>query len=372
MNTAQTEPVVSKLLVVGDQASKRRDFLGWLAAAGYSCVEAQNCAEAWDQLLTQEFALVLLDLRTAGGSDWQLLESIKDRMSDTAVVMLAEASEAERPFAALLRGAYAYLVKPIDREELLFHIDRALEWRQLRIGGRSQALELEQRVSEQTRRVRGDFEETIHRLMATLCQREGETSAHLRRMGLLSEALALAAGWTAVDAEQLRFAAPLHDLGKVTIPDAILSKRGRLDDDEFKIVKQHTVLGSRLLAGSQCAVLRLAEQIALAHHEKWDGNGYPLGSRGNEIPLAARIVAIVDVYDALTHDRAYRPAFSEPHALSIMLDGSGRHFDPELLELFLAELPRMRRIAEEHADGRHELSAEASPPANFAKSPAAE
>ena len=138
----------------------------------------------------------------------------------------------------------------------------------------------------------------------------------------------------------------MHDIGKIAIPDAILCKPGKLTPDEFAIMQTHAQRGAELIAGSRSPVLQMAEQIALSHHERWDGNGYPSGQKGTEIPEAARIVAIVDVYDALSHDRVYRAALPEAEVLPILQAGRGTHFDPELLDAFMSVLPEMRTIAE--------------------------
>lgn len=203
---------------------------------------------------------------------------------------------------------------------------------------------------EHMRMIRRAHEETIHRLLAASSFRDHETGAHLCRTGLFSEVLAREAGWDPVRAEQLRMAAPMHDVGKIGIPDAILRKPGKLTAEEFEIMKTHARLGAEMLAGSESAVVQLAQQIALSHHERWDGKGYPHGLAGPAIPESARIVAIVDVYDGLSHDRVYRPAFSQPEILSMLLEGSGTHFDPHLLECFLSVLPEVRGISEAHPD----------------------
>jgi putative two-component system response regulator len=182
-----------------------------------------------------------------------------------------------------------------------------------------------------------------------LC-RDEETGAHIRRTGLSSELLAAAAGWDAERIEQLRLAAPMHDVGKIGIPDAILRKRGQLDEDELNLMRAHTVMGANMLAGSDSPVFWMARDIAMYHHEWWDGTGYPSGLAGEEIPEAARIVAIVDVYDALTHDRAYRDELPEKEVLRMMQEGRGTHFDPRLLDIFMSLLPEMRAIAQSAPD----------------------
>ncbi len=204
---------------------------------------------------------------------------------------------------------------------------------------------------EHARMIRLAHEETIHRLLAVSAFRDCESGSHMLRTGLISELLARAAGWDSSRAEQLRIAAPMHDVGKIGIPDAILRKSGKLTDEEFEIMKTHSVLGAGMLGGSESEVIQLAQKIALSHHERWDGRGYPHGLAGPAIPESARIVAIVDVYDDLSHDRAGRPAFSESEVLSMMLEGAGTQFDPQLLECFVSVLPEIRRISALHPDG---------------------
>jgi len=206
--------------------------------------------------------------------------------------------------------------------------------------------ELEDMVQEQLSAIHGAREETIYRWERASLGRDEETGAHIRRTGLYSELLAATAGWDAERVNQLRLAAPMHDVGKIGIPDAILRKPGKLTSDEIRIVQDHTVLGAKVLAGSASPVLRMAQAIAMCHHERWDGTGYPEGLKGDQIPESARIVAIVDVYDALTHDRVYRERLPEAEVLELMRAGRGTQFDPRLLDIFMSLLPEMRAIAE--------------------------
>ena len=209
---------------------------------------------------------------------------------------------------------------------------------------------LETKVHAQTADIRRAEEEVIHRLVSASQWRDEETGMHIRRTGLLSEMLAKVAGWSAAEIEMIRQAAPMHDVGKIGIPDAILQKPGRLTPSEFDVMKTHTLIGAEMLAGSKVPMLQMAREIALNHHERWDGHGYPNGFAGQQIPESARIVAIVDVYDALTHDRVYRRAMSEEKALTIMQAGAGTQFDPLLLTFFFLHLSEMRRIGEEYPD----------------------
>ena len=209
---------------------------------------------------------------------------------------------------------------------------------------------LQQKVHEQTVDIRRANEEIIDRLVSAAQWSDEETGMHIRRTGLLSEVLARASGWFGDDVESLRQAAPMHDIGKIGIPDAILQKPGKLTPDEFAVMKTHTRIGADILSGSKSPMLQMAREIALNHHERWDGKGYPRGLAGKAIPESARIVAIVDVYDALSHDRVYRPAMPEAEVLTIMQQGAGTHFDPLLMTFFFLHFSDIRRIALEHPD----------------------
>ncbi|MFZ1934205.1 MAG: CHASE domain-containing protein [Thermoguttaceae bacterium] len=209
---------------------------------------------------------------------------------------------------------------------------------------------LAQKVLEQTVDIRRANEEVIDRLVSAAQWSDEETGMHIRRTGLLCEVLARAAGWFGDDVEALRQAAPMHDIGKIGIPDAILQKPGKLTAEEFAVMKTHTRIGADILAGSKSPMLQMAREIALNHHERWDGKGYPRGLAGKAIPESARIVAIVDVYDALSHDRVYRPALPEAEVLTIMQQGAGSHFDPVLMTFFFLHFSDIRRIAQEHPD----------------------
>ena len=224
---------------------------------------------------------------------------------------------------------------------------------------------LRQAVEMKAKAIRIAHEETIYRLVAASMCRDEETGMHVERTGLLSEALALAAGWSESEAEILRLAAPMHDVGKIGIPDAILQKPGKLTSEEFDAMKTHARIGAGMLEGSQSEILAMARDIALCHHERWDGTGYPRGLSGMEIPDAARIVSIVDVFDAMSHDRIYRPALPEQEVSRIMMQGAGKHFDPVLLSVFLAHYETMQNIIHEYPDESEEVkgpSASSLPP----------
>jgi response regulator RpfG family c-di-GMP phosphodiesterase len=204
---------------------------------------------------------------------------------------------------------------------------------------------LEDLVRERTQDIREREEEIALRLVwAAEAKDAGETGTHIRRIGLYSAEMAKALNWSTADIDDIRIAATMHDVGKIAIPDMILSKPEKLSDDEFEIMKTHTIMGGRILGGSKASMLNMAKDIALSHHEKWDGSGYPYGLVGDAIPLSARIVSIVDVYDALVTKRIYKEAWTEDDAIESMNKDRGKRFDPELFDTFLGLRDIFREI----------------------------
>jgi hypothetical protein len=210
--------------------------------------------------------------------------------------------------------------------------------------------ELEREVRRRTQSIRLREEEIAMRLLAAAATRDGETGSHVRRIGLYAAAIGEALGWEASRVADLRVAAPMHDVGKIGIPDAILRKPGALSEEEFRTMQQHTVIGARMLGNSDIPLLCMAREIALGHHEKWNGRGYPQHLAGEQIPIAARIVTIVDVYDAMVHRRVYKLPIPEPEVLASMEQGAGRDFDPTLFEVFVGNLPIIRAIRDGNLD----------------------
>jgi putative two-component system response regulator len=347
-------PAHARVLVVDDEPFVRDLLSRWLRDEGYSCVTANSPAATSAHIKQQTVDLVTLDVTMPGGSGLDLLDQIKELSPDSAVLMLTAEGNAAKAIRALTSGAFAYLLKPVERQEFLIQVRNGLERRRLVIENREYTQRLEEKVREHTFLIRRAHEETIYRLVSASLCRDEETGAHITRSGWYSELLAAAIGWNNEQVDLIRLAAPMHDIGKIGIPDAILRKPAKLSDDEYDVMKTHTRIGAKILSGSQSPVLRMAQEIALSHHERWDGNGYPSGLRARDIPESARIVAIVDVYDALTHDRIYRPALPEAKVLSMMREGRGQHFDPDLFDAFVTLLPEMRAIAQAVTDDGHE------------------
>ena len=215
---------------------------------------------------------------------------------------------------------------------------------------------LEARVRERTEELRETQMEIIGRLGAAVATRDAQTGSHVERIGFLTRRLALAVGMSEPDAERLGHASAMHDIGKIGIPDSVLLKPSSLDPTEWELMQTHTTVGATVLSGSRSSLIRLAEVIALTHHERWDGSGYPFGLRGEKIPLAGRICAICDVFDAMTSKRPYKEASTPEEALAEIERESGKHFDPELAEAFLRLAPELIAELEEAQAGRADES----------------
>ena len=216
---------------------------------------------------------------------------------------------------------------------------------------------LEVEVSKRTQEIRDRESEIAGRLIYAAGFRDEETDAHIRRIGLYSAEMARLLGWTQTEIDDIRSAAPMHDIGKIAIPDSILRKPGKLTEEEFDVMKGHTRLGTEMLGGSTIPMVKMAADIAGGHHERYDGNGYPNGIKGEDIPVSARIVSIVDVYDALVHARVYKDAIFEDEAIRMMREQRGKQFDPILFDLFVDHLEAMRSIRMAVRDPGEEASA---------------
>lgn len=342
-----SEPDPTAILVVDDEESVTRVVSRWLSAHGYECERCADGQEAWEALGRREFALVITDITMPRMSGMELLERAQSAFPHTAVIMLTGVDDRDTATRAVELGAYGYVIKPVEQNEVLINVVNALRRRSLETMRDEYEERLEATVQERTAEVHRSQEEITLRLTAASEFRDIETGAHVRRIARYAEALGQALGRSEERTRLLRLAAPMHDVGKIGIPDAILMKPCKLTAQEFEIMKTHTTLGARLLSGSGIGMLDLSSEIAHFHHEKWDGSGYPQGLSGTDIPESARIVALVDVYDALVNDRVYRPALPEEEALAIVSQGRGSHFDSRLTDVFMDALPELHRIRDE-------------------------
>ena len=337
------------LLVVDDEAPIRRAISRYLEKVGYEVIVAADAAEARLELQRRPIALALCDIDMPGESGLSLVHHIVTDHPDTAVMMVTGVDDPGVAQVALDRGAYGYVIKPFERNELVINVANALRRRSLELASRASHAELERLVDERTEEVRRSREELIQRLAWAADCKDPETASHLRRMSLYSELLGRLAGLDANRCELLRLAAPMHDIGKIGIPDEILTKPGRYTDEDREVMKQHPLIGHRILEGSESELVQLAALVALHHHEWYDGRGYPRGVAGDDIPLEGRIVAIADVFDALTTERRYKPAMTVEDAFALMFEEEG-HFDQKLLDLFVAAVDEIDEIRSRFLD----------------------
>jgi two-component system, response regulator RpfG len=266
------------------------------------------------------------------------------------IVMVTVHDDRKVRYAALDAGITDFLTKPVDARECLARCRNLLTLRRQQLALEDRRRLLEHMVEDATREVRDREKETLLRLARAGEFRDEETGYHLIRMARYSRLIASAIGLPGEEAETIELAAPLHDIGKIGIPDHILLKPGKLDDMEWQSMRRHPVIGHEILKGSASKYVRMGALIALGHHEKFDGSGYPNGLVDDHIPLCARIVAVADVYDALTSLRPYKPAWTGEKALEYLVSQRGRHFDPRLVEAFCGEREQVAQIQEEWRD----------------------
>jgi putative two-component system response regulator len=359
VNTRHTgEKRIAELLIVDDNEPLRRWAARVIQNGGYACDGARGAADARERLEHSAYSLVLLDVNMPGESGMELLSCIRSSHPGTAVVMITGEDDPKLAMTAIEHGAYGYMVKPLRSGELLINVANALHrrWREQE----SQRLthSLEDTVDDRSQQLKAALEhlrlsehkvfvaqaETICRLARIVEFRDDETGRHLQRMSFYCEILARQLGLPEHHCELLRLASQLHDVGKVAIHDSILCKPGRLTALEEAEMQTHAEIGYQMLTGSTWEVVQMGALIARAHHERWDGTGYPRGLAGEEIPREGRIAAVADVFDALTSDRVYRPAFPARLAIDKMRAERARHFDPEMLDAFIAALPAVEGI----------------------------
>jgi putative two-component system response regulator len=296
-----------------------------------------NSLEALD--LVREFKpdILLLDLHMPGLDGMEVMDLVRAETPSEdffPIVMLTADISTETRLEALSHGATDFLTKPYDHVEAILRIRNLLQTRLMHNRIKKHNAELEGKVRERTADLEFARQEVLMRLARAAEFRDDETGQHTQRVGRNAGILAELIGLDPVECELIEKAAPLHDIGKLGIPDSILLKDGILTPEEFELMKTHTTIGGRILANGKSDVIQLAETIAMTHHEKWAGGGYPNGLVGEEIPIAGRIVAVVDVFDALTHERSYKAAWSFEEALSWLGERQGQAFDPRIVEAF--------------------------------------
>jgi putative two-component system response regulator len=343
---SDTRLLDARILVIDDEPAMTGVVSKLLGRAGYHNVESCNDARAAPGMFTSfRPDLVVLDLHMPGIGGFQVLEllalGVPERSYVPVLVLTGDLSREARE-RALSLGAKDLLTKPFDNVEALLRIRNLLSTRFLALDLQSERDLLEERVAartadleERSRELESAHLETLERLARAAEFRDDDTGDHTRRVGDLAGRLATMLGLGADRAALIRRAAPLHDIGKIGVPDHILLKPGSLTADERETMEAHTTIGAQILSGSRSELLHLAESIVLTHHERWDGHGYPWGLRGEGIPIEGRIVSVVDFFDALVHDRPYRRALETERVLDMIREETGVRFDPRVAEAFI-------------------------------------
>jgi putative two-component system response regulator len=328
----------ARILIVDDQLANVVLLERMLEQWGYQQVTGTTQSSDVPNLCAElNPDLLLLDLQMPKPDGFELMESLAPRIASAprmpVLVLTADATTATRQ-SALSVGASDFLSKPLDPIEVRLRISNLLETRRLEVELLGQNQLLEARVLERTQDLERARLELLERLALAAEYRDDNTQEHAQRVGRTVALLGSALGVSATEIEVLLRAAPLHDIGKIGVPDTILLKAGRLTEDEFAVMRAHTRIGAQILSGSEFAILQTAERIAASHHERWDGAGYPNGLAGDAIPMAGRLVAVADVFDALMHERPYKPAWSLDQAVEEILSLRGTHFDPDVVAAF--------------------------------------
>jgi putative nucleotidyltransferase with HDIG domain len=333
--------MADRILVVDDEEPIREIVVSMLGAAGYACKQAGSGMEALATLNSgEEFELMLSDLMMADLDGIGLLERTKEKYPDMPVVMVTAVHDISVALAAIRNGAYDYLLKPFEREQLLNTVSRALENRRLKVENRTYQTNLESLVKARTdqlqaanRELIGSYDITLQALGDALDLKDRETEGHSRRVTAYTMAIARAMGLPAEQVATIARGAFLHDIGKMAIPDRILNKPAKLTVEETATMQEHCFKGYQIV--KKIPFLREACEIVYSHQERYDGSGYPRGLKADEIPLGARIFSVADTLDAITSDRPYRQARSLGVARKEIQDWSGRQFDPDVVSVFL-------------------------------------
>ncbi len=342
------------LLVVDDDPYVLESVSALLTEYKYSVISCNSGEKAVKELLNNKSVLVLTDIKMPSMSGIELLEKIHSIYPKMPVILMTGYAELDLAIDAIKRGAFDFITKPYNADHLLHTVDKAVRYSELLKVEEDYKQRLEQTVKQQTQEIFNLSREVINRLTAVAEFRDTDTGAHISRIGLYANKIAEALGMPIYFVDAITYASSLHDIGKIGIPDNILLKPGSLTSDEFEIMKSHTTIGHNILAGSTHSILKMASTVALTHHERWDGSGYPRGMKGEDIPLEGRIAIICDQYDALMSSRPYKLALMHAEAFKVITEGDGRtmpeHFDPDVMHAFKSLAQTFKEIFVEHQD----------------------
>lgn len=340
----------AKVLIVDDEQEICELISKWLTPRGFVCASASTGEAAVKLMEKNSFDLLITDIMMPGMSGMDLLAFVKSRFPEVAVIMVTGIDDEETAVMTFDLGAWGYIVKPFEYHDVILNVSNVMERRRLFLLRQDHERVLKEKAQEKVEDIKSLEQEMISVLLAAMATHHDETHAHVKRIGLGASLTARYLRWSNEAVERIYLAAQLHDLGKVGIPDHLLNKPEKLTPEEFELIKKHTIIGGRILEASNLPLIQMAREIALSHHERWDGSGYPRGLHGTLIPESARIVSIVDVYDSLTHERPYRRALNEERALAVMKAYREASFDPKIFDYFVTLLPQIQRIGQEVKD----------------------
>lgn len=344
----------SSILVVDDLEANVILLRRMLQGAGYfSVTSTMDPCTVFGLHRENNYDLIILDLQMPGMDGFQVMESLKKIDLDSYIPVLVITAQPDQKMKALQAGAKDFISKPFELVEVLARVSNMLEVRLLHKQLHNANDMLEKRVQARTAELTDSYLETIFTLTRAAEHKDEDTGAHVQRISYYSRELAMLLGMDDVFVDEIFVASPMHDVGKIGVADHILLKPGGFLPDEWNTMKNHAVMGAKILGNSQSRYLKMAADIALNHHERWDGSGYPQGKQGEDVPLAARIMNICDIYDALRSQRPYKSAFDHAKTMEIITHGDGRtmpgHFDPLILATFTKNHEKFRDIFERHA-----------------------
>ncbi len=358
-------PQSHRLLIVDDEAPNRAMLKDMIEDCGHETEIACDGIEAMAKLKLN-IDLVLLDLVMPGMDGFEVARKIRQdpEMGHVPIIVVTSLESRVDRLRAAEAGANDFIAKPVDLTELKVRTTSLLRLKEAYDSIKYHTDQLKDMVEKQTGSLRAALVDTvaaqreiyrahvdtINRLAIAAEFKDEQTAFHIERMSFYSVAIGRAFGLPPGELETLRYAAAMHDVGKIGIPDAILLKPGKLTPDEWEVMKSHTLIGGRILGNSPSKFLQAGEVVAMTHQEKWDGTGYPNGLAGEKIPLWGRICAVADVFDALTTRRPYKLAFPNDKALTIIREGAGHHFDPKVVEAFFSVIDEVFKIQSEYAD----------------------
>jgi putative two-component system response regulator len=347
------EILAASILIVDDQEAGARLLERMLRGAGYQSISVTQDPLAVRALyLQQRYDLILLDLQMPVMDGFQVMDSLREVELEGYLPVLVVTAQPGHRLRALQAGAKDFISKPFELAEVLARVHNMLEVRLLHRSLHRSNEVLEQRVLQRTAELQGSYLETIVTMLRAAEYKDEDTGAHVVRISHYSRLLAGRLGLEPAFVDRIFIASPMHDIGKIGVPDHILLKPTGLTPAEWEIMKGHAAMGARILGDSRSPLLMMGAEIALNHHERWDGGGYPAGRRGEAIPLAARVMTICDVYDALRSKRPYKPALGHDRAVEIIVQGDGRtrpeHFDPAVLSAFQAHHREFDAVFQTH------------------------